>query len=567
MFKLVDFNTLHSAIDFDKPLFADTETDGLYGRVELVQCMQEGWPEVLMCRRPEAHEVLMLFKYHVVMHNTHYDVTTVQQTILKSFIPKNFDDTLLLSRIAWPDKETYTLDDVLFYTLGFDPYVKAGLNKKILQKSKWSAAKLSDDQLLYAALDVWHMPAVWEACKAAREDFNYKLDMATLRHCFEFQWVGMPVNKSKWYEFKNAIENKVANAACPINVNSYQQVRKYIGESSSDDEALSLFASKGNEKAAEVKRVRKDKKLLSFLEKFKTERIFGKFAPAARSGRMTCKDQNLQQIPRALKGVFGYEPNCGRVLIYADYAQLELRTICAIVRCTAMEKLFREGEDLHGFTAQMIYGEGWTKKDRQTAKGYNFCLLYGGGINMVITYMLKTMGISLEEGQVNRDRRRWRNLWREIFAWQEQGIRNFQVGRLGSTPFGRKYKAKMMTDQLNIENQGAGADVTKLALHYFSQRKNEDTLLADVHICNVIHDSFILDAPETLEVYEYASLVLAECMQEAWFEASKSFAIKDLPMPVKIAVDYNWADCDNDEITHIFDYKLEPYRMLEKVNA
>lgn len=565
MFKLVTDSELLANIDPTKPLFADTETDGFYGKIMLVQCMQEGWDTVLMVRKPEDITMLTLMKNHFVMHNAHYDISTVQQVITKRFVPKHFDDTLLLARIRWPEKQTFTLDDVLLYTLGHDPYVEAGLDKKTLQKSKWSAAKLTQDQLLYAALDVYHMPALWAQCAPHLDDFNYKLDILTLKHCLEYQWNGMPVNKENWALKKNGLEEAIAEANCPINVNSYMQVRKYIGEDKSDDEALSFFSSKGNEKAVEVKAVRRLKKLLSFVDKYAASAIYGKFAPSARSGRMTCKDQNLQQIPRALKSLFGYTPGCGRVLIYADYAQLELRTICAITKCTAMEQLFREGKDLHGFTAEMIYGKGWTKKDRQTAKGYNFCLLYGGGINMVITYMLKSMGIALEESQVNRDRRKWRNLWREIYAWQQKGIRDFTIGRLGSTPLGRKYKAKMMTDQLNIENQGAGADVTKLALHYFSQRKAEDDRLDEVYINNVIHDSFILTAPEEPAIHQHAAHVLAQCMQEAWFEASKSFDTKDLPMPVTVAVDYNWADCDNDEIVHIYDYALEPYAMLEKV--
>ena len=125
---------------------------------------------------------------------------------------------------------------------------------------------------------------------------------------------------------------------------------------------------------------------------------------------------------------------------------------------------------------------------------------------------------------------------------------------------GRKYAAKMMTDQLNIENQGAGAEVAKLALHYLDLPK-------EAKLCNFIHDSFIIDAPDDPAIYEPVAIQLAEVMQEAWFEMSKLFHIKDLPMPVDVKVGYNWGDIEDDDVPNKWEYSLDSYKMLEKVNA
>ena len=84
-------------------------------------------------------------------------------------------------------------------------------------------------------------------------------------------------------------------------------------------------------------------------------RVIGKFKPSARSGRFTSDKENLQQIPRALKGIFGFDSESDRTLIYSDYAQLELRTICAILGVKLMESLFRDGEDLHGYVAKALF--------------------------------------------------------------------------------------------------------------------------------------------------------------------------------------------------------------------
>ena len=564
------FATLAEAakvIDPKMPLFCDTETCGFYKKIRLLQLMQAGWDEVILVEWPGDFEVASFLSfYDSKWHNAHYDITTVQQLTETRWVPKRFDCTFLLARLAYPTKEKFDLENVLEYVLGYDPYSKQGLNKKALQKSNWDKLILDEDQFLYAATDVFHMPALWEVVKGQVTNQNYTLDKSTLISCLDFQWNGLPVLKDKIFELYESNEARIKELNVPINVNSWQQVRPYIGEDESDDLALARFSMQGNTRAKDVREARKLRKQNSFLDKFDTTdgRIYGKFKPSARSGRLTSNDQNLQQLPRATKGVFGYAPEAGRVLIYSDYAQLELRTICAIVNCLLMEELFREGEDLHGYTAKMVFGDEWTKQHRQISKTYNFNLLYGGGIDMIITILLKTVGIMQDQASTYKARARWRNLWREIYAWQERGITDWKKGRLGSTPMGRQYKAKMMTDQLNIENQGAGAEVAKVALHYL---KPELDKVEDVFLANFIHDSFIIDCPDDPAIYKPIAILTAEKMQEAWFEMSKLFQIKDLPMPVDVKVGYNWGDIEDDEVEDVWTYQLEPYAMLEKVNA
>ena len=231
-----------------------------------------------------------------------------------------------------------------------------------------------------------------------------------------------------------------------------------------------------------------------------------------------------------------------------------------------MEKLFREGVDLHGYTAQMIFGDGWGKKQRDLVKTYNFGFLYGGGIIIVINLMLLQAEVILTELAANRDRRRWRNLWTEIYAWQQRGIANWKAGRIGKTPYGRRYKSKMMTDHLSIENQGAAAEVAKLALHYLMPmlKAYSEEEKCEVFLCDFIHDSFIVVGPDEAHHYAPISAIIAESMQDAWFEMSQLYKIKDLPMPVNVLVGSNWGDIENG----IFDYeyKLEGMALCKNLN-
>ena len=618
-YTLTTLAEVQSAVNVDEHLFVDTETDKLYGTVRLAQFYQVGWDSVLMVERPEIYSLTaFLGTTRNVAHNIHYEVTVCQQNTDTRFIPDRMEDTFLLARLAFPEKEKFSLDEVMGYCLGTDPYKQQGLKKSELQKSNWSQAKLSEDQLLYAAADVYYLPAVLDKVIKCNQDFSYKLDMLTLVYCLDFQWNGVPLHKSRFFEKYDEVSNNVNTwmEQCPVNVNSWKQVREWLQVDRSGDldlaefeldpnypdrERMCYFGNVGmklHEAAGLIRKIRKERKKLSFLDKFeatvKDGSIYGKFKPSARSGRLTSDDQNLQQLPRSLKCVFGVEEDQGEILLYSDYAQIELRHICAITECRTMEKLFREGLDLHTYTADMIFGDLQSiidnrvlelhseteeqcleeakkiyKRNRQISKTCNFSLLYGGGITMFIGILIQTANLVISEVEANKTRAKWRNLWREIYAWQERGIAAWRKGRLGSTPAGRKYSAKMMTDQLNIENQGGAADVNKLAMHYLvpKLRAYNEEHGTSYRIANNIHDSFILRGEDQPEHYKAVGEIMAREMQRAWFECSKLLKIKDLPMPVQVIAGYNWGDIETDDFEHPWTFELPPYEMLEANNG
>lgn len=546
-------------LDKSKPVFFDTESVQLYGKTRLAQIYQEGWPKAELIEWPDEAALQQdLAPYHIVMHNAHYDTTALQQNAENRFIFPNMDDTFLLARLAFPRAEGYALDDVMTLVHGFDPYEREGLVKKDMQKSDWSKQQLTPQQLRYASIDVEYLPAVYHAVKHMQESLSYKVDMLTLNYCLDFQWNGMPIDMNRVMEEKvkclkaindNPLPPNPKKPSEPLNVNSYVQVRALLDTDASDDIALAKLAIQGSSHAKLIRLHRKMLKRLNFLCKYTKKRIYGKFKPSARSGRLTSDDENLQQIPRALKRIFGAPE--GRVLIYADYAQLELRTIAVITKCVEMIRLFKNDEDLHNFVATMLFGENFTKEDRQVTKTCNFNFLYGGGIAVFLNILIKTVEIVMAEGQAGRLRSRWRNLFKEIAGWQERGADDWRKGKVWSTPFGREYVGNMMTDQLNIQNQGFGSEVSKLALHYLMQ----DGALAELDgvLCNFIHDSFIIEADDDPAVYIPIAEHLAKSMQVAWFEACKMTDVHDVPMPVKVLVGKNWGDIEEG----IFDYKLE----------
>ncbi len=104
------------------------------------------------------------------------------------------------------------------------------------------------------------------------------------------------------------------------------------------------------------------------------------------TGRLSSSDPNLQNIPirtelgRQMRQAFVADK--GKVLIAADYSQIELRLVAEITGDKAFQKAFSEGADIHARTAAEVFEldeAKVTKEQRRAAKAINFGIVYGMG--------------------------------------------------------------------------------------------------------------------------------------------------------------------------------------------
>src|SRR5262249_14172506 len=96
----------------------------------------------------------------------------------------------------------------------------------------------------------------------------------------------------------------------------------------------------------------------------------------------------------------------GRVLVKADYSQLQLRIAAKIADDRAMLDAYGRGEDLHTLTAQRLTGKAdGTKADRQLAKAVNFGLLFGMGAKALRAYAKSNYGLDLTEQEAEAYRK------------------------------------------------------------------------------------------------------------------------------------------------------------------
>jgi len=351
-------------INKNKPLFFDVETIGLYGKIRLAQFYLGQNDTVIVCENPDVNQLIeFIDTCHIVSHNIHYEITTIQQQSKSDWIPKRFDCTFLLAKLQLYSSLSHSFDNCLNHILQESVYD----NKKEMQTSDWSTESLTKEQLEYAAKDVYYLPTVWNVVKQSLESDSYRLDKVTLEHCLDFQNTGLHVDIK---QLENKVQENLSlieEINLPLNSNSHKQVKEYLErEGSCDDANLAhMIVVEGNPKARDIRKTRKLLKQNSFCKKFITEnnRIYGKFSPAPKNGRLSCKDQNLQQIPRDLKNLFGVPRDNSKILVYADFSQLEIRAICAIIGEPTMEKIYRSGGDLHEHTAKILFGDDFTHMD------------------------------------------------------------------------------------------------------------------------------------------------------------------------------------------------------------
>jgi DNA polymerase-1 len=163
----------------------------------------------------------------------------------------------------------------------------------------------------------------------------------------------------------------------------------------------------------------------------------------------------------------------GRVLIKADYSQIELRIVAKLAGERNMIAAYQRGDDLHTLTARLLLGkQDVTKADRQIAKAVNFGLLYGMGAPKLQQHARAMYGVELTPEVAKRYRAAFFGAYPGLRRWHsrtgqtgEQAVDTRTLGgrrRLGVTHF---------TEKLNTPVQGTGADGLKAALALLWQRR------------------------------------------------------------------------------------------------
>jgi DNA polymerase I-like protein with 3'-5' exonuclease and polymerase domains len=255
----------------------------------------------------------------------------------------------------------------------------------------------------------------------------------------------------------------------------------------------------------------------------------------SRAGRMSCSDPNLQQLPR------GEYRRCivappSRVLIKADYSQIELRIAAKVSGDEALLEAYHRGEDLHTLTARRVLGiQDVTKQHRQLAKALNFGLLYGMGAGGFRVYAKTNYGLNLTEEEARHYRNAFFKSYPGLAAWQRRvgrtGKRTIETRTLAGR---RRLELERFTEKLNSPVQGTGADGLKLALALLWERRNQAPGAFPVL---AVHDEIVVEADA-----DQADAV-AGWLRSAMLEAMAPL-IAPVPVEVEVKVARTWGGGD-----------------------
>ena len=258
----------------------------------------------------------------------------------------------------------------------------------------------------------------------------------------------------------------------------------------------------------------------------------------AATGRMSCREPNLQNIPRG--GTFRacFRAPAGRRLVVADFGQIELRVAAIVAGEDRLLEAFHAGVDVHRLTASKLLAKvasDVTKGERQLAKAINFGLLYGQGARQLAANAVASYGVKMSVAEAQRFREAWFRAYPAIGRWQRQQSDRTAVTRRVCTPGGRvrTFPAgeRTYTRSLDAPIQGGAAEVMLAALG----RLDLDGL--DAFPGLVVHDELLLEAADT--DIEAAASRLVAAMTAGYLDVFPAGPTTGL---VEIGVGQTWAE-------------------------
>ena len=491
----------------------------------------------------------------VILHNASFDMQILAQYGLEL---NNIDDTQLMSYVLTGKDRGNGMKDLGreylngYQSITFDDVVT---NKGL---PNFSHVRISD-ATAYSAEDSAVTLELWSIFDGLLRDnpaagVYDALDVALLPALVAMQHNGIAINSGYmlalagvWGERAGEIERgllgQFSDVFPALNINSTQDIGKLVfehlklpaiiktpgGKPSTAAKAFEVLADH-SEVVAQILEYRKLTKLandfalkLPRLVHPSTGRVHCSLGQTfTNTGRLTCFEPNLQQIPvrtkegRELRAAF--VARLESKLVVADYSQIELRILAHISGDEGLIEAFHAGHDIHKATAALMFGktvEAVDKDERTAAKTLNFLLLYGGGASALAA----KLKISVPDAYGLMDT--YFDGLPGVEAWIEQEKSDCRARGHGQTLLGRIIRtpgvhsvdhgevARALRQGVNGAIQGTAADLMRAALI----RAHDDmkTIVPAAQMLLTVHDEIIFEAPDNHA--QEASEVLQQAME------------------------------------------------------
>jgi DNA polymerase-1 len=277
-----------------------------------------------------------------------------------------------------------------------------------------------------------------------------------------------------------------------------------------------------------------------------TGRVHTSFAMASTTtGRLASIDPNLQNIPirteegRRIRTAF-VAPK-GRVLISADYSQIELRLLAHIADIPALKKAFADGVDIHAMTASEMFGvpvKNMPAEVRRRAKAINFGIVYG-----ISAFGLANQ-LGIPRGEADDYIRRYFERFPGIRAYMDMTKTFAREKGYVETLFGRRVPLRDIASKIpgmrggaerqaiNAPIQGTAADIIRRAMIRVPPALAKENLSARMLL--QVHDELVFEAEESEAA---ATCAVARAVME---KAALPVVSLSVPLVVDARAARNW---------------------------
>ncbi len=261
------------------------------------------------------------------------------------------------------------------------------------------------------------------------------------------------------------------------------------------------------------------------------------------TGRLSSTEPNLQNIPirtelgAQLRKMF--VAPAGRVLVDADYSQIELRLLACMAGDQAMIDGFNSGEDIHRITASQVFGvpqEEVTPQMRRSAKAVNFGIVYG------ISPFSLSQDIGVTVAQAKEYMEKYFQHYSGVRAYMDGVVARAKADGYVTTLFARRrwvpelkssnFNTRSFGERvaLNAPIQGTAADVIKAAMIRVRYRLLAQGLKGRLVL--QVHDELIVECPQEE----------AEAVQRLVKEEMEAVVSLPVPLVADTAAGKSWAD-------------------------
>lgn len=262
-----------------------------------------------------------------------------------------------------------------------------------------------------------------------------------------------------------------------------------------------------------------------------------------RTGRISSAEPNVQNIPvrtelgRNMRKFFVAEE--GKVLLDADYSQIELRILAHMSGDKNMQEGFANGMDIHTSTAAQVFdmpADMITSEMRRAAKAVNFGIVYGIGAFS----LSKDIGVTVSEA--DRYIRNYLAKYPNVSRFMEKTVEDAKAKGYAETMYHRRRPIPELKNSnkniqafgkraaMNAPIQGTAADIIKIAMIKVYRRLAAENL--EARLILQVHDELIIEVSE--KDAERAAAVLGEEMRNA--------AVLDVPLTADVSQGKTWYD-------------------------